>query len=129
MFAFLSLDEVAMLHEQIGHAWGPRSVRTGMWVVICLPIFLVALIIVARGIWPLLRDHPSALWRFAIGLALFLASAVGVELLANLYPDGSLAVHICVLIEETGEMLAHTILLWGAVDWAQQRGIRLSIAR
>ncbi len=129
LFLFLSLDEVAMIHERIGHAVGPKSLRTGMWVPMLAPLFIIAVGIVAYAVWPLLRDKPAVIARFLAGFAVFLFSAVGLEMLGNLFADNSIGVHIEVILEETGEMIGGTILLWAAVSWAMADGVSMGSAK
>ncbi len=127
VFAFLSMDELAVIHERIGHAWGPRALRTGMWVPILTPVFVMVVVLVGRAIWPILRPYPAVMKRLAAGIILLLVSAVGIELIANFFEDQSMAVNICVIFEEFGEMCAGTLMLWAAVDWMHLSGIRLAV--
>lgn len=126
-FMFLSMDEVASIHEQIGEHYGSQSLRTGTWVAICVPIFLVGLGIVARAIWPFLRGHTEAIRLFALGMGIFVISAVGIELLTNIAPDGHWIANGINLVEEVGEMIGASIVLWGAVVWARSLGLRLKM--
>lgn len=125
LFLFLSMDEVATIHEEIGHRWGPESLRTGMWVVIAAPIFLIALAVIVRSVWPFLRGRTKVIRLYALGFGVALFSAVGLELVANLVPDQSLQVHVLVLLEEVGEMMGVTLMLWASVEWVASFGIRL----
>ena len=52
------------------------------------------------------------------GMALFLFAAVGLDALSNFTTDGTLAATIQVLTEEVTEMVAATIVLWGAYELA-----------
>ncbi|MCC6238857.1 MAG: hypothetical protein IT448_00950 [Phycisphaerales bacterium] len=131
IFFFLSLDETASLHERVGkvwEAWGMTGLRTGTWVAICVPLFLVVLVMAVVAIWPQLKSHRSAMVKMGSGIALLLASAVGVELLANFFGDNTIGVNICVVIEELGEMCSTTLILWGALQWAAEKNIRIAFA-
>lgn len=126
-FLFLSMDETATIHEAIGHQWGPESLRTGMWVTIALPIFIVALAVVVRAVWPFLRGRPGVIRLYALGMGVALFSALGLEMLANLWPDQSMQVSVLVLLEEVGEMMGVTIMLWASARWVSSFGIRLLV--
>lgn len=129
LFIFLSLDEVASIHEHIGHYYGTQSLRTGMWVAICVPLFLIALVVVTRAVWPFLKGRTEVIRLFIIGLGIFLGSAVGIELLTNLYPDDHMGAHAINLVEEVGEMIGASVMLWAAVTWADSLGLRLKLER
>lgn len=125
LFLFLSMDEVATIHEEIGHRWGPESLRTGMWVVIAVPLFLIAMVVIVRAVWPFLKGRTQVIRLYAWGFGVALFSAVGLELAANLYPDQSIQVHVLVLLEEVGEMMGGTLMLWATAEWVASFGIRL----
>lgn len=126
LFLFLSMDEVAQFHERIGAEWGPRNLRTGMWVMWCAPAFIIAVAIVARALWPYLRPHRLVMARFGMGIAMLLACAVGLEMLANLFPDRSMLSNLEVIAEEVGEMMAGTLMLWAAATWLAAERIVLA---
>ena len=132
LFGFLSLDEVAQLHEQVGHRYGPMltpELRTGLWVAICLPIFAVALWLTWLCVRTYFQDRRSILMRLGVGVGLLIFSAVVLELLANLVPDNSVPVHIAVMLEEVGEMCGATVVLWGSWEMLRSYGIELAVLR
>ena len=130
MFALLSLDEVAMFHERLGR-WLKISgevgtgLRTGPWVLIFVP--LVGLLTVASAIvfWPYLKGRRDVLALVVLGFAAFGLSAVGLELLANLWVDQAKVPRVLGYAEEVGEMLAANIILWSAVLVVQHEGIHI----
>lgn len=125
LFAFLSADEGAEIHERVAagidRVFGGRAhtvaPRTGVWVFILGPtllIFGLALAWAGRGY--LLRDRVAT----AIGLAggaIFLGAAVGLETYSNyLRVGGGYLTEVCV--EEVSEMVGVTLMLWGAARLA-----------
>jgi hypothetical protein len=129
LFLFMSLDEVASIHEHIGHTWGATTLRTGTWVVICVPIFLLALFFVVRATWSFLRGRTEVIRLLALGIVIFLGSSVGLELLTNVAPDQHPLANAINLAEEVGEMIGSTVMLWGAVAWAHSLGLRIRVER
>ena len=136
MFFLLSLDEVAEIHELIGRKIDqythfesrPTSVlaRTGPWMLVCVPLVLIAIAILAKLTRPYWRTGVAV--KFAIGLAVLIGSGAGLELLSNFMTHG-LAGKLQVLLEETGEMLGETICLWAAYDLLVAHGIELVKSR
>jgi hypothetical protein len=131
-FLFLSLDEATMVHEKIG-GWLERHTplhlgglpNSGFWWLFCLPPFLAFMAIWLRLTARYWRPHPLPCGRFALGLAVFLASAVGLELASNLTTEGSGPYYLTVLLEELGEMVAATVLLWATWELLVANGLRV----
>jgi hypothetical protein len=122
----LSLDETAGFHEWIGgrsDALLPDGTRegtvvagTGIWMLILIPLAVVAALVVARSLAEHLRASPSAMWLFLIGGLVFLSGAGVVELITNVGVGNrpfQLGIQI---VEESVEMLGATTVLWGAID-------------
>lgn len=131
-FLGLSLDETASMHEWIGqmaqgivHTDG--GLRTGIWFLVCAPIFLIGAGGVAAGMWPYLRGRPKVWGLLLVGMSVFLINAVGLEALSNLWPDGSVIVKAETFFEEVGEMLGVTFMFWSAWELLKVEGIALHV--
>lgn len=133
-FFFLSLDEVAMLHERLGAWVGASSglgaeLRTGPWMFVFAPLAGLLALAAAASFWPYLRHRPDALLLFAAGITLLACSAVGLEFAANFVEEGSLLQKALGFLEEIGEMAAGTLMLWGALIVTRAEGIRLELGK
>jgi hypothetical protein len=126
IFLTFSLDEVAGIHEFLGHesdALFPSGRRdaspfstTGLWfLAIGIPfvILFAALIVSLR---PLLARSRRAAKLLLVGMSLFLLAAVGVEALSNFVTPGSFAGMIQVVVEELTEMVAATLVMWSGYE-------------
>ncbi|HEY0868744.1 MAG TPA: hypothetical protein VGE01_15280 [Fimbriimonas sp.] len=123
-FCFLSLDEFSQIHEGIGHFYLDRMVIgadrsestlgvTGVWPFILGPILLLGLILMARVIHGLVKAAWVTTLLFMAGAVLFVGSAAGVGLLANVVPPDMK--HVQILFEEVGEMMGATLMLWASL--------------
>lgn len=128
-FMFLSLDETASIHERIGFGMEAllasadvQTMRVGTWIMICAPLFILGLYILARLTRPFWADHPSVKWKFIIGFGVAFVSAVGGELIMAAVPPDSLAEKAETFFEELGEMIGMTILIWAAWDLLNREG-------
>ncbi|MGI9504289.1 MAG: hypothetical protein ACR2RE_14675 [Geminicoccaceae bacterium] len=133
-FLFLSLDEVAMLHERLGDWVQANSglgadMRTGPWMFIFAPLTGMLALAAAATFWPYLRNRNDALALFLSGLAVLAFSAVGLEFSANFVQDDSLVLKALGFLEECGEMAAGTLMLWGALIVVRAEGIKLDLGR
>ncbi len=67
-----------------------------------------------------LRRHsavpPGFVKKLVIGMIVLMSGALGVEALGNLFLDGSLALTLSLLLEETLEMIGATVMLWAVYD-------------
>ena len=63
---------------------------------------------------PLFEGNAHLLRRFLIGIGIFLGSAAGLETLGNFLPSALVSVEI--VLEELGEMVGVTILVWASFD-------------
>lgn len=130
LFLYLSLDEAATLHEQLGRWFFADSefgseLRTGPWMFFVAPIVAVVTSVAAWVFWPYLRGRRDVIARFVAGVALFGAAAVGLELIGNFTTEGSQIQKVIGFGEEVGEMIAVNVILWAAVLVAQHEGVRL----
>jgi hypothetical protein len=131
-FCFLSLDEATGLHENFGywldhlrHRRNTAFNETGFWMLICAPAFLGALVMLGLGARRYLRGRRGVVIKLIAGVVLFVAAAAGVEMLTNFVTPGGTASRIVVLLEETGEMLGATVMLWGVLELLRSHGVRL----
>lgn len=135
-FAFLSADEAAMLHERIGaltdRAIGPREGsgfdRTGFWMFVLAPPAVAAAATIAWGAWAYLRLDRVALAIGVAGAMLFVGAAAGVEAASNRFPPGQGNLY-SVLVEELGEMMGATLMLWATCRYARRIDLRLAPPR
>jgi hypothetical protein len=130
LLAFLSLDETTSLHERLAVATRSGLLPvTGLWPLLLAPALLVAagaVAVVGRGTLSLDRVASALLGG---GLTLLVASAAGVELLANVVTLGSVEDTLQVLAEETGELIAGTLLLAGSYRLAARKPRSVSRVR
>jgi hypothetical protein len=134
LFLFLSLDEDASIHEQFG-TWldtvvgsrkGTVFWKTGMWMMVCAPAFLLLIAGMGLAIRKHFKGRRGILLKFIAGLAIFVGSAAGIEILSNFVAwNGSKAGRLQVLCEEVGEMVGATIILWATYDLLRSHRIRL----
>jgi hypothetical protein len=113
---FASVDEAVALHELIAtETFDAAFPRTGYWVFVYLPIVLGGALAVLLLWRESLRAHASAFGLLALGGAIYVLAAGGVELLINAVVPGSALETLEVLIEEGGEMLGTTVAIWGSL--------------
>jgi hypothetical protein len=131
-FLFLSLDEFTSLHENFGY-WLDRLRHrrhtafdeTGFWMLICAPVFLAVLAALGLGARRYLRGRPAVVFKLVAGAAIFVMAAAGVETLINFVTPGGTAARVLVLLEELGEMIGATTILWGVLELMRSHGVRL----
>lgn len=137
VFLVISVDEVAVIHEQIG-GLSDRLLpgasrgnivfsRTGIWMFLLgvpLVVLLLKLILLVR---PYFRRAPRALVKMFLGVAIALVGAIGIEILSNFVTQGSANSVLQVLAEEMWEMLGGTITLWGSYELLQANEFGLKL--
>jgi Na+/proline symporter len=125
LFYFISLDEVAQIHERLGDLTdqflpgGDRAVsalpHTGLWIILIAPpafaVMLAAFLYLRRA----LSDQRAAFNRFLLGLLVYFIAAVVIEAAANLGPKHALYI-LQVCGEEGGELIAATLMVWAAYE-------------
>lgn len=124
VFLLMSLDEVAEIHERLGHLADlllPGGLRagsvvsvTGLWFAVLGIPFVVGFVVLIRALVPYLAISPRGRTKLVTGVGLFLLGAVGVEVLANVVVESSVLGTLQVLTEEMLEMVGATVSLWGA---------------
>jgi hypothetical protein len=133
-FCFLSLDETAGLHEQFGY-WldhiqarrGTSLHETGWWMFICAPLFLAGVAFVGYAARHYLRGRAGVVVKFAIGAMVLVGAGAGVEMLSNFVIPHGAAARALVLVEEIGEMIGATTMLWAVLDLLSAHGLRLMV--
>jgi hypothetical protein len=130
LFAYMSIDEAAAIHEllnyPIGQALNASGVLYFAWVV---PYALLALVVAAlytRFLWRLPRPIST---RIALAGVIFVSGAIGVELFQGANADmirtsttSSLDVELSFLVEETMEMLGVSYLITTLLRYVEMSG-------
>jgi hypothetical protein len=131
-FLFLSLDETTSLHENFSywldtfqHRRDTLFNETGFWMLICAPVFLATLALLGFGAVRYLRGRKAIIVKFAVGAAIFVAATAGMEALSNFVAAQTTAARVLILLEEVGEMLGATVMLWAVCDLVRSHGVRL----
>ena len=132
LFLMLSLDEAAMVHERVGlwlqsiGAGTDRFVETSPWLYVLAPIYGLIAVAAFRAWWPYVRHRPTVLALGVGGVLLLGACAAGLEgLMFLLEAQGTLLGRAMSVIEETGELIAATFILWAALRLVEAEGIRV----
>ena len=133
-FLFLSVDEATSLHEHFGywldkfqHRRGTVLRETGFWMLICAPLFLAVMALLGLAARRYLRGRRTVVIKFLVGIGIFLAAAAGVEILSNFVDPHAAGARALVLLEELGEMLGATMMLWGVMELAAAHGVRMFV--
>jgi hypothetical protein len=121
----LSIDEIVQLHERYGLFVEPLLLgrtrdellfhRSGYWMVALGPPLALALAVLLWMMARHVRMPRAVALRGLAGVALFLVSATVIEALGN-FAEGYAARTIQVTVEEAGEMMGITLVLWAALD-------------
>lgn len=120
----VSVDEIGAFHEtilQLLHVtyFGDESpgFLANAWIfVIPIILFLGTILF-----WQMLKTFPArTVWLFTFGGVLFVAGAVGIDIVTNAIPqDTFLSQGILVALEEGAEMISGAIFLYAAVDYLE----------
>lgn len=126
VFLLFSLDEVAQLHESMGGLLDrlvlvmPRALsplpKTGVFFLFFGIPFTIAFAILIIALRPYLRRSRGAFAKIASGSAVMLVAAVGIEALSNLAVDGTFLASVQVFVEEVGELVGATTIVWGCYE-------------
>ena len=133
-FLFLSLDETTSIHENFGywldHLRNRRDTvfaQTGFWMLICAPLFLGGLALLGWGARRYLFGRRGVVVTLVVGAIVFVAAGAGVEMLSNFVQPHGFGARALVLLEECGEMIGGTIMLWGVCALMRSHGVRLLV--
>lgn len=120
----VSLDEVMAFHEtflQQLHTYFFGDAATGF--VANAWLFVIPFVLAAGGalLWQMLKAFPGrTVWLFALGGGLFVAGAVGIDIITNAIPrDTFLNQGILVALEEGAEMVSGAVFLYAAIDYLE----------
>ena len=126
IFAILSLDEIASIHEWLGDAsdallpGGSRKntlfSETGIWMfLIGIPfsVFLISLIFYFKRYF---KNRSHIKNKYFIGLIIFIGSATGIEIISNFVSITGITRIIQTSCEELGEMVGVTFILWATYE-------------
>lgn len=137
MFLFFALDEIAMVHERISdhvayHVHSLKSVGEFTSVpalIFCVPAVIVFAVIAARLSRRYWQGRPRVAGLFVAGLAVFLFAAAGLEALGHLLQNHHALYSLETLLEEGGEMVGVTLVLWSAVELLAAEKLRITWSR
>jgi len=129
LFVLFSLDEIAEIHEYLGHlsdALLPGGTRdgtpfsvTGIWMfVVGLP-FLILFGLLVRNLRHWFVGAPSSLIKIIVGVVVSLAGAIGVEGLVTFVINDAYLLALQVAVEEALEIAGGTIVVWGCYEYAR----------
>jgi hypothetical protein len=134
VFAFLSLDEVAQLHELAIRPLRERLETTGYlyypWI---LPAGLGVSTLAAGYSGFLIALPGRTRWLFVLAGGLYIGGALGVEAISGrqawLHGEQSLAYHLIVTLEELLEMSGLVVFVYALLDYLERRFSRLTLQR
>jgi hypothetical protein len=128
LFAFLSMDEAARIHEWLGYridlalaGEGARSTRwlpaTGYWMLALGPLLAGAMAASAIAYGRLVRPSRPVVGMAVGGMSIFLLGAVVLEIGSN-FAEGPLARMLQNSLEEGAELIGVTLMLAAALHLA-----------
>lgn len=133
----LSLDEVAQIHEWLadksdvffatGTRHGSLVPRTGIWMFLIGPPFLLVVALLWRAFSSSVRGRERVARLYRTGFFLYAASALGIEFLANVVTPGELASTVQLVCEELGEMLGVTVMVWATLELLASHDIHVRV--
>ena len=137
LFPAMSLDEVAQIHEWLGHCsdvlleGGTREASvfrvTGIWMFIIGGPFVVLFTALIISVRPYFAGARGALDKTCLGMMVTLSGAIGVQTLSNFLIPGSALAMAEVAVEEFLEMAGSTLVLWGGLDLLAIHGFAVQL--
>ena len=138
IFAILSLDEIASIHEWLGHKSdvllpgasrkGTLFSTTGIWMFLIGIPFSILLISLISCIKKYLKNRSHIRTKFIIGLIIFIGSATGIEIISNFVSETGITRIIQTSCEELGEMVGVTFILWATYELLVSYNISLDFS-
>lgn len=139
VFLFLSLDEVAQIHEWLGDKSDvllPGADRantpffhTGIWMFVLGVPFLALFAALIFSIRIYFQRTPGALVRMLAGMAVMLGGSIGIETLHNFVDPESIYGVLQIAAEELCEMVGATLVLWGSYELLRGHGFAWNLDR
>lgn len=133
IFAYLSLDEFAMLHEHLGELTSEYFLDGGFftytWIIPGAVLLAVFAIGFARFFW-----HLAPRWKvlFAVSGLIYVGGAFGVEMISGWYllqhGQGTFTYELFVTVEEVMEMMGIALFIYSLLEYIRTHGISLSLA-
>lgn len=125
---YLSVDEFVQLHERLGRLI-PSDVLTvtGLWMVIAVPAFVATLVLLyvpSARFWSGPRDART---RVVLGVVIYLAAAAGIEVARNFVATDGLVGRAQLIVEEGGELVGVTVMIWGIIGLLKASNVRLVV--
>jgi hypothetical protein len=125
VFVYLTLDEAAAIHENlirpIRDALSTSGVLYYAWVIPYGLLLLLLAAVYARFVWQL---PPKTRLLFILGGGVFVAGAIGFELIGGYYADfwgtESITYSLLTMIEEVLEMSGISIFIYALLDYIGQ---------
>lgn len=122
IFLYLSIDEVAMIHEQIDIMLGLNINRTGFlhysWVAVGIPLTLIFVLLYLKFLAHLPRK--TRLLFFVAG-TIFVSGAIGTEMFAGrhheVYGEHNMTYAIITALEEFCEMLGIVVFIYALLSY------------
>jgi hypothetical protein len=138
IFAILSLDEIAEIHEWLGARSDvllPSGSRkntlfsiTGIWMFFIGIPFSVLLISLLAYLKRYLKNKSHITNKYFIGSIIFLGSATGIEIFSNFVSETGITRIIQTSCEELGEMVGVTFILWATYELLVSYNISLDFS-
>jgi len=122
LFLYLAIDEVAVLHENLGDLLIKEKLFDREWILLALPFLLIFVVLYMRFFLSLPKEIKNLLFLAAI---LYVGGAVGVELLNGWYEDvydvyneDKLAIlQVLTTIEESLEMAGIMVYIYALLKY------------
>jgi len=120
VFFFLSMDEIAGLHEELiaplRNATGANGIFYFSWVIVAIPLVLLFVILNIRFLFSLPR---KTAYQFVVAGALFVTGALGFELLGGLFHGVTGIYRALTATEETLENIGAGLFIVALLTYAK----------
>ncbi|MBI4387419.1 MAG: hypothetical protein HY582_00045 [Candidatus Omnitrophica bacterium] len=126
---FLSCDEVAMLHENLGsvlerHVWVPvlgTKILTvfpeTVWPIMLAPLVLASILLFGFGLRACLKGSTQAFQLLSLGIAFMFFAGVGLDFSTNFINQNQFPwlLQVEIILEESFEMMGEILILLGLI--------------